>query len=54
MITFYITKMFISNQFTSLAYVSDKIHTQKSILQTACKELQVIREHENINTQEKD
>ena len=44
--------MFISNQFTSLAYVSDKIHTKKSILQTACNELQLIRERENSNTQE--
>ena len=38
----------------TLACISDKIHTQKSILQTACNELQVIREREHINTQEND
>ena len=38
--------------FTSLASISDKIHTPKPILQIACNQLQVIREHENINTQE--
>ena len=48
------TTLLISNPFTSLACISDKIHTQKSILQTACNELQVIRERENINTQEND
>ena len=40
--------------FTSLASISDKIHTPKPILQTAYNQLQVIREHENINTQEND
>ena len=34
--------------------ISDKTSTQKSILQTAGNELQVIRECENINTQEND
>ena len=38
--------------FTSLASISDKIHTPKPILQIACNQLQVVREHENINTQE--
>ena len=54
LIIFYITTLLISNLFTSLTCISDKIHTQKSILQTACNELQVIRERENINTQEND
>ena len=43
-----------SNLFTSLTCISDKIHTAKPILQTARNELQVIRECENINTQEND
>ena len=46
--------MLISNPFTSLACISEKIYNQKSILQTACNELQVNRERENINTQEND
>ena len=49
-----ITTLLVSNPFTSQICISEKIHTQKSILQTACKELHVIREHENINTQEND
>ena len=44
----------ISNLFTSLTCISDKIHTSKPILQTACNELQVIRERENIYTPEND
>ena len=47
----YTITLLISNPFTPLACISDKIHTQKSLLQTACKELQVIRDRENINTQ---
>ena len=49
-----ITTLLISIPFTSLACISDKIHTQKSILQTACNELQMLRERENFNTQEND
>ena len=50
----YIITLLISNPFTSLACISDKIRTQKSIIQGACNELQVIREREKINTQEND
>ena len=46
----YIITLLISNPFTSLACISDKIHGQKSIIQAACNELQVIRDRENINT----
>ena len=48
LVFFFFFFKFYFNRFTSLACISDKIHTQKSILQTACNEQQVIRECEKL------